>query len=53
VGTGELLLAPARAAAREFAYAPTARGVTPVLPATFGGDAGKIGAALLALDHLA
>ncbi len=52
VETGELLLAPARAAAREFAYAPTARGVPPVVPATFGGDAGKIGAALLALDHL-
>lgn len=51
VETGELLLAPARAAAREFAYAPTARGVTPVVAATFGADAGKIGAALLALDH--
>jgi hypothetical protein len=25
--------------------------VTPVVPATFGGDAGKIGAALLALEH--
>ncbi|WP_219419445.1 ROK family protein [Pseudonocardia nigra] len=52
VETGELLLAPARAAAREFAYGPTARGVAPVVPATFGGDAGKIGAALLALDHI-
>jgi glucokinase len=52
VETGELLLAPARAAAREFAYAPTARGIAPIMPATFGGDAGKIGAALLALDHL-
>jgi glucokinase len=52
VETGELLLAPARAAAREFAYAPTARGITPIVPATFGGDAGKIGAALLALDHI-
>jgi glucokinase len=52
VETGEMLLAPARAAAREFAYAPTARGIAPVLPATFGGDAGKIGAALLALDHV-
>ena len=51
VETGELLLAPARATAREYAYAPTARGVPPVVPATFGGDAGKIGAALLALDH--
>jgi glucokinase len=52
VETGELLLAPARAAAREFAYAPTARGIAPVVPATFGGDAGKIGAALLALEHV-
>jgi glucokinase len=51
VETGELLLGPARVAAREFAYAPTARGVPPVVPATFGGDAGKIGAALLALEH--
>ena len=51
VETGELLLAPARAAAREFAYAPTARGVAPITAATFGADAGKIGAALLALDH--
>jgi glucokinase len=51
VETGELLLGPARIAAREFAYAPTARGVAPVVPATFGGDAGKIGAALLALQH--
>jgi glucokinase len=52
VETGELLLAPARAAAREFAYAPTVRGVVPVVAATSGGDAGRIGAALLALDHL-
>lgn len=52
VETGDLLLAPARAAAREFAYAPGVRGVAPVVPAAFGGDAGKIGAALLALDHV-
>ncbi|MBN9101994.1 MAG: ROK family protein [Pseudonocardia sp.] len=52
VETGDLLLAPARAAAREYAYAPTARGIPPIVPATFGGDAGKIGAALLALDHI-
>ncbi len=51
VETGDLLLAPARRAAREFAYAPSARGIPPIVPATFGGDAGKIGAALLALDH--
>jgi glucokinase len=51
VETGELLLGPARIAAREFAYAPTARGVAPIVPASFGGAAGMIGAALLALDH--
>jgi glucokinase len=51
VETGELLLEPARVAAREYAYAPTARGVAPVLPAKSGGDAGMIGAALLALEH--
>lgn len=51
VETGDLLLAPARAAAREFAYAAAARGVVPVLPATAGGDAGMIGAALLAFEH--
>lgn len=52
VETGELLLAPARRTARQYAYAPTARGIAPIVPATFGGDAGKIGAALLALDHV-
>jgi len=51
VETGELLLAPARASAREFAYAPTVRGVAPIVPATFGSNAGMIGAALLALEH--
>ena len=51
IRTGDLLLAPTRAAAREYAYAPQARGVPPVLPATFGSEAGMIGAALLALEH--
>ena len=51
VDTGELLLAPARRAAHEFAYAPTARPIPPVLPATFRSDAGKIGAGLLALEE--
>ena len=51
VRTGALLLDPTRAAAREYAYAPQVRGVPPVLPATFGSDAGVIGAALLALEH--
>jgi glucokinase len=52
VETGELLLGPARVAAREYAYAPTARGVVPVEAAGLGGDAGRIGAALLAREHL-
>jgi glucokinase len=51
VTTGDLLLEPARVAAREYAYAPTARGVAPIVAATFGAAAGTIGAALLALDH--
>jgi glucokinase len=51
IRTGALLLDPTRAAAREYAYAPQARGVPPVVPATFGSDAGMIGAALLALEH--
>jgi glucokinase len=51
IRTGDLLLDPTRAAAREYAYAPQARGVPPVFPATFGSDAGMIGAALLALEH--
>lgn len=50
VGTGDLLLEPARRAAREFAYAPQARRTVPILPAVYGGDAGMIGAALLALE---
>jgi glucokinase len=52
VETGELLLGPARVAAREHAYAPTARGVVPVVAAGLGGDAGRIGAALLAREHV-
>jgi glucokinase len=51
VDTGDLLLTPAREAAAEFAYAPQVRLLPPVLPSTFGSDAGKIGAALLALRH--
>ncbi|GEL17728.1 ROK family protein [Pseudonocardia asaccharolytica] len=53
VETGDLLLAPARAAAREFAYAPGVRGVVPIGPATFGAEAGVVGAALLGLEHAA
>jgi glucokinase len=51
VEAGDLLLAPTRAAARKYAYAPEARGVVPIVPGTFGKHAGVIGAALLALDH--
>lgn len=51
VETGDLLLEPARRAAREFAYAPTARRVPPIVPATCGSDAGMVGAALLALEE--
>ena len=52
VETGELLLAPARLAAREFAYATQARETVPIAAATFGSDAGMIGAALLVLEHV-
>lgn len=51
VETGDLLLEPARRAAREFAYATQARLTVPIRPATFGSDAGMVGAALLALDE--
>lgn len=52
VDVGELLLEPARRAAREFHYGPPGvRPVPPVLPATYKGDAGKIGAGLLALEE--
>jgi glucokinase len=51
VETGDLMLEPARRAAREFAYAPRARVTVPILPATFGSDAGMVGAALLALEE--
>lgn len=51
VATGDLLLEPARAAAREYAYAPLARGVVPIEAARFGADAGIVGAALLALEE--
>ncbi|GAA1865260.1 ROK family glucokinase [Pseudonocardia ailaonensis] len=50
VDTGELLLGPAREAAAEFAYATQVRPLVPVLPGTFGSAAGKIGAALLAME---
>ncbi|MHA6793553.1 ROK family protein [Pseudonocardia bannensis] len=53
VETGDLLLEPARAAAREYAYAARTRGIAPVLPSTFGSDAGIIGAAVLGLEHAA
>lgn len=51
VETGDLLLDPARRAAREFAYGVEARTVVPIVAATSGSDAGMIGAALLALEE--
>lgn len=53
VETGDLLLEPARIAAREFAYAPHDRGVVTIRAATHGSEAGMVGAALLALEHCA
>jgi glucokinase len=50
VRTGELLLGPTAAAAREYALGRAVRPVPPVLPATFGSAAGMIGAGLLALE---
>lgn len=51
VEAGDLLLEPARRAAKEFAYAPMARLTAPIVPATSGSDAGMVGAALLALEE--
>lgn len=51
IETGELLLAPTRAAAARYAYAREARGVVPVRAAACGRDAGVIGAGLLALGQ--
>ncbi|GEC27264.1 MULTISPECIES: ROK family protein [Pseudonocardia] len=52
VDAGELLLGPTRRAAREFHYGPPhVRPIPEVLPATYKGDAGKIGAGLLALEE--
>ena len=52
IRTGDLLLAPARAAAREYAYAPEARGdAAGAARRPSAATAGMIGAALLALEH--
>lgn len=54
VDAGDLLLDPARRAAREFHYGPPGvRPLPPIFPATYKGDAGKIGAGLLALEETA
>ncbi|MER7702575.1 ROK family protein [Kitasatospora sp. NPDC097605] len=50
VAAGDLLLAPARAEFARRLYAPGDRPPVPVLAARFAGDAGAIGAALLAID---
>ncbi|MFF7456471.1 ROK family protein [Kitasatospora sp. NPDC008115] len=51
VAAGGLLLAPARAALADRLHAPGDRPPVPVLAARFAGDAGAIGAALLAIDR--
>jgi glucokinase len=48
---GDMLLEPARAVVAERALAP-ARDVVRILPAHYGDEAGMMGAALLAFDHL-
>ncbi|MET0206919.1 MAG: ROK family protein [Thermoleophilaceae bacterium] len=52
VRAGELLLEPARAVLFERAMPPVREGVR-LVPAHFGDEAGMMGAALLAFDHLA
>jgi len=48
---GDMLLEPARAVVAERALEP-AREVVRIVPAHYGDEAGMMGAALLALDHL-
>jgi glucokinase len=48
---GDMLLGPARAVVAERALAP-ARDVVRIVPAHYGDEAGMMGAALLAFDHL-
>jgi glucokinase len=48
---GDMLLEPARAVVAERALAP-ARDVVRIVPAHYGDEAGMMGAALLAFDHL-
>jgi len=50
IAAGELLLEPARRVVAERALAPS-RDRVRIVPAHFGGEAGMLGAALLALDH--
>lgn len=53
VESGDLLLAPARAAFRDTVEAPEHRpSLPPIVPASLGKDAGGVGAALLALESL-
>lgn len=51
VSTGELLLAPARAAFERFVFARDRRALPAIVPARLGTDAGIVGAALLSLEH--
>lgn len=49
--TGELLLAPTRSSLERHVFARARRKIPPVTSALFGGEAGTVGAAILALDH--
>jgi glucokinase len=50
--TGDLLLAPTRSSFEQFVFAASHRSPVPIVLAQLGADAGLIGAALLALEHL-
>jgi hypothetical protein len=51
VSTGELLLAPARDSFRGLVFGCSRRSLPAIVPASFGPDAGVVGAATLALDQ--
>jgi len=51
VEAGEIVMAPIRTAFAELVLAGEHRPAVPVVPATLGGDAGAIGAALIAFDR--
>jgi glucokinase len=49
--TDELLLAPTRSSFEHFIFASSRRKIPPIIPARLGGEAGIVGAAILALDN--